>query len=42
MNYEAFVFDFLESMVKPAGGVFEGKRLEMGEGGAHKGKYLGG
>jgi len=33
MNYEAFVFDFLESVVTLAGGVFQGKRLEMGEGG---------
>jgi hypothetical protein len=42
MNDEGFIFDFLESVVKLAGGVFEGKVLEMGEGGAHKGKYLGG
>ena len=39
MNDEGFDFDFLESVVKMAGGVFEGKRLEMGEGGFHGG-YL--
>ena len=33
MNYEGFVYDFLESVVKLAGGVFEGERLEIGEGG---------
>jgi len=36
MNDEGFVFDFLESVMKLAGGVFERERLEMGEGLKHK------
>jgi len=39
MNDEGFVFVFLESVVKLAGGVFEQERLEIGEGGFH-GDYL--
>jgi len=35
MKVEGFDFDFLEIVVKLAGGVHQGKGLEMGEGGTH-------